>query len=270
MRIDEHINELNAASYATAGAAGRYQGWNELFEGERQLIEKYRSAFQGRVLDIAIGAGRTTGSLHPIAKDYIGLDLSPTMVQHARQQYPHLDIREMDMRQVPSMFSGQQFDAILISFNSIDYIPWSDRVPLLTGLRRLLSDGGLLIVSTHSLEHLQRHPVRLWPGSADRPTLASLRHAPLVHAKQWLRLLRWLLKAPRNRLRLKRHERKGEGFAIVNDAGEYFSLLTAYVDDEHQRKQFADAGLRVLDRIGGNRPAGDSFFHYYVTVANPS
>ena len=98
----------------------------------------------------------------------------------------------------------------------------------------------------------------------------KLRHAPLVHAKQWLRLLRWLLKAPRNRLRLKRHERKGEGFAIVNDAGEYFSLLTAYVDDEHQRKQFADAGLRVLDRIGGNRPAGDSFFHYYVTVANPS
>ena len=32
MRIDEHINELNAASNATAGAAGRYQCWNELFE----------------------------------------------------------------------------------------------------------------------------------------------------------------------------------------------------------------------------------------------
>ena len=269
MSTDIDPNEVNQQTYTSGATTSRYQDFNDLFAGEIQMFANNQATLKGRVLDIGIGAGRTTQALAADAKTYVGIDLAAPMVQIARSRFPELDLREMDMRDVPAQFAGEQFDTILISFNSIDYIPWADREPLLVGLRKLLQSSGVLMISTHSLEHLHRHPVRLRPPRQARPQPSTLLTQPVEYAKQCVRLLGWLARAPKNHLRLRKHEVKGRGYAIVNDSGEHFSLLTAYVDEPTQRDQLAKAGFSVTDRIGGDRPNGDAFFHYYVAHPAP-
>lgn len=170
----------------------------------------------------------------------------------------------MDMRAVPGNLHGRQFDVILISFNSIDYIDWGERQTLIMLLGRMLTETGLLIFSTHSLERLQEKPIRFRPPSAERPQLITLFRRPVEHLKQWVRLGRWLLKAPWNRWVARKFEFQGDGFEVVNDSAEHFSLLTVYVDEPTQRRTLEELGLEVVDRIGGDNPSGKSYFHYYI------
>ena len=264
-------NEFESSDVARRPCANstevrRYRYWDTLFEGERRIFKNHAESFSGRVLDIGIGVGRTTSTLGDKAARYVGLELSPAKVRVAKDRFPALDIREMDMREVPKAFDSVQFDVILISYNSIDYIPWSDRQPLLTSLGRLLSDGGLLILSAHSLEFLRHNPPRLRSGGAERSSWQGLQFQLCEHENRIYRLARWSLGVPpTHRIRMKRLEMPSGGCALVNDNTEYPSALPVYVSLAAQHRQFQRAGLTVIERVGGDRPYGASFFYYYVT-----
>ena len=53
---------------------------------------------RGRVLDIAVGAGRTTGLLSRYAATYVGVDIAESMVDLARERFPDVDLRVGDAR----------------------------------------------------------------------------------------------------------------------------------------------------------------------------
>ncbi len=96
------------------------------------------------------------------------------MITAARRSYPGPDLRVMDMRDVPRELASRRFDAILISFNAIDYICWEDRCALISAMLDLLEPDGVFAFSTHDLSaargqrgfHL-RHDLRDVPQPDD-------------------------------------------------------------------------------------------------------
>jgi ubiquinone/menaquinone biosynthesis C-methylase UbiE len=81
----------------------------------------------GSILDVACGVGTNADYMH--SKDYrvIGIDLSRGMLKIARQRYPQLDFRLMDMRKMA--FNESSFDGILASYALVN-IPKRDISPI--------------------------------------------------------------------------------------------------------------------------------------------
>ena len=123
--------DSNSDTYKRQRVVKSYAGFEDVFPAEIEIFGRYPRQFSGAVLDVAIGAGRTTRALLPQAKRYVGFDFSAGMVGLAKAYFPDADLRQLDMRETPRAFAGQRFDAILISFNGIDYISWEHRNTLL-------------------------------------------------------------------------------------------------------------------------------------------
>ena len=85
--------------------------------GEEQLLERcFPNGANGlRVLDIGCGAGRTTYFLHKIGMRVVGIDISTTLLQHARKRFPDIDFREGNAEILE--FDDEEFDAVLFIAN---------------------------------------------------------------------------------------------------------------------------------------------------------
>ncbi len=218
---------INHATFNKLRVVRGYRNFTELYPAEEYIFSRYARQFSGDVLDIAIGAGRTTRALLPRARSYVGLDFSPSMIEAARESFPQAELHCADMRFVPAMFKERRFDAILISFNGIDYISWEDRNALLHALRLLLRPAGILVFSTHDLRMAQQE--RRFKLREDlRPRLRMLRSQPGAFLVRLLKLPVWALLAWASHWRNRRNERFFPGYAYLNDSGESFGLLTVY------------------------------------------
>jgi SAM-dependent methyltransferase len=100
-----------------------------------------------RMLDIGVGAGRTTEFFAPVVKEYVGLDYSKRMVDSFKSRFSY-EIRKGDARKL----SGS-FDFVLAGFNSIDYMSHEDRLLFFNGVKKV-AGGGYLLFSTHNLNAL--------------------------------------------------------------------------------------------------------------------
>ncbi len=260
LAIDEAANRK---TYTDERVIRSYAEWADCFPAEQSIFERYSSQFAGDVLDIAIGAGRTTRILLPGARSYVGLDYSAGMIAAAKASFPHADLRCGDMRTVPRDFQGRKFDAILISFNGIDYIPWEDRNQLLAELRALLRPEGVLVFSSHDFAMLDAER-----GFKIRPDLKVdsqlLRTRPAQFFTRLLKLPIWWVLAWRKHRRLRGSERIYAGYAYVNDSGENFGLLTTYVSTELQAQILRDAGygeVHIEQPWLQASPASFNYFH---------
>src|SRR5690348_6883564 len=67
--------------------------------GERAATEYLSKECRDKpILDIGVGAGRTTSLLLPISSDYIGIDYTPELLDIAVQKNPRVKYRFMDAR----------------------------------------------------------------------------------------------------------------------------------------------------------------------------
>lgn len=182
---------------------------------------------RGAILDIGIGAGRTTGPLAAMFRSYEGIDYAEQLVGIAKKNYPHLNLRVMDARTLDACGT---YDCILFSFNGLDYIGYADRIRFLGAAFRALKPGGYLLYSTHNAGHSR---------AAVYTRTLFVREQIIYIVKPW-RLLQML----RNRIRnFHRQWRPANGhFSVINDAGVRFGLLTVYVD--------IPAEIEVLRRYG--------------------
>lgn len=238
----------NAATYSTDRVVRNYVRTRGLFPAERAVVKRFLRQFSGNVLDIAVGAGRTTRVLARLSQRYTGIDYSPAMVAAAAESVPETvaarsNLRELDMREAPRALAGESFDAMMISFNGIDYIPWEDRNRLLAQLRPLLNENGVLVFSTHDLAASDRE--RGFKLRNDlRVDAQLLRRRPLSALSRLARLPLWLARALPNRWRNRPLERRYADHAYVNDIGENYGLLTTYVSKEAQVAALEGAGYR--------------------------
>jgi ubiquinone/menaquinone biosynthesis C-methylase UbiE len=146
----------NIKTYAKASIVWHYQQLNALQPAEQILIKHLSPAC--KMLDIGVGAGRTTKHFYPLTAEYLGIDNSVEMIEACRKRFPHLlektfqvgDAREM------SCFADNLFDVIMFSFNGIDYVSHDDRLRILAEVHRVGKPGAMFCFSSHNLQGFEK------------------------------------------------------------------------------------------------------------------
>jgi ubiquinone/menaquinone biosynthesis C-methylase UbiE len=139
----------NLAVYNAPEVTEHYAALNYLSECEKKLFDTYIRP-GADILDLGVGGGRTTSYLKAMVRHYVGVDYAPEMIEICRAKYPSVDFRTADASDL-SIFPDGSFDAVVFSFNGIDYIvPDAGRQRCLQGCHRVLRKGGTLLFSSHN------------------------------------------------------------------------------------------------------------------------
>ena len=249
------LDSVNRRAYANARTLKWYDDQDFLFEPEEVILESLEPVIKDkRLLDIGIGAGRTTKFLLEISKDYTGIDYVQGCVDAAKNKFPQANILCRDARDL-SLFASDTFDFVLFSFNSIDYVAHDVRLLVLKEIQRVLKPDGFFMFSTHNrdYEYFNKLP---WQ---EKPQLS------LEHLRNCLHVL---LHLPRH-FRMKKHERHTDEYAIVNDTAHEFSLLAYYISVGEQIRQLERAGFDRTEAydLDGNQIESDTEFAWLYYLA---
>ena len=222
----QRIGNLNRETYSDPAVVRYYESSSTLQAAERVIFEGLAPFLADRdILDIGVGGGRTASYLSGVGGRYLGIDFSPEMIASSRRRHPGVTFRVEDARDL-SAYEAKSHHLVVFSFNGIDYVDHVDRLRILAEIRRVLAPDGHFVFSSHNL-------------AAFRPPAFPWTWHPL---KLGIRALR-ALPASANRLRHRRYEQRGEGFAILNDGAHENRLLTYYIALDQQVKQLRDIGF---------------------------
>ncbi len=224
---------------------------------ESVVLQRCRADYVCKhVLDLGVGAGRTTPWLATDAASYVGLDYSQTMIALCKARHPGRAILWGDARNL-STFADASFDFVLFSYNGIDAVGHTDRQRILREVARVIRSGGMFAFSSHNLDCIRHHPIH-------RDILGlSGRRGPIGLLKQCARIVI----RTRNVIRNRQVEVRSSEYAILTDRGHNLAFVSYHIGPQAQARQLADAGfnlVEVLDR-DGQPVAGTSeadFLHY--------
>jgi SAM-dependent methyltransferase len=147
----------NRGRFDAPEVVGEYAGRSELQAPEEYLFARYVTGGQ-RILDVGVGAGRTTAALSEGAVRYLGVDYAPAMIDAAREKFPAAEFSVLDATDMSGLESAA-FDVVVFSFNGIDCLhPRDRRVAAIRECRRVLAGKGLFIFSTHNPRSLVSRP----------------------------------------------------------------------------------------------------------------
>src|SRR5271165_6660771 len=146
-------SDLNKAVYSSSKMVSEYVKRAGLHRCEELVFEKYlRPGYT--ILDIGVGAGRTTPYLSHGASHYIGVDYSEPMIAAARSRFPDLEFRWGDAADLSGLEDGR-FDLVVFSFNGMSYLPSDEaRGRAFREAARVLKPGGKFIFSIVNSEFL--------------------------------------------------------------------------------------------------------------------
>lgn len=231
--------EFNKQSYDKRAVVGFYKKMavRGLTPCEIACLERVPAARRGAVLDIGIGAGRTTAALAGMFQTYIGIDYSDNMVAAAKQRFPGFDLRTMDAR---DLRFDTKFDCVMFSFNGIDALDIDGRKRAMQNVAAVLEPGGYFVYSMHNFANPRR---AAWMENFFVRELFEWRSL----AKPW-RLCASLRNRRKNFSRQSFAEMPGA--AYVNDPGENFAMMITYIDLETERALLRRCGLIDTFMIG--------------------
>ncbi|WP_116051564.1 class I SAM-dependent DNA methyltransferase [Amycolatopsis palatopharyngis] len=108
------------------------------------FAEAVRASGGGPVAELGCGPGRVTAHLRDLGLDVFGVDLSPVMIDLARQTYPDLrfEVGSMDALEL----ADEKLDGIA-SWYSLIHAPPRDIPAYLAEFRRVLAPGGHLLLA---------------------------------------------------------------------------------------------------------------------------
>jgi SAM-dependent methyltransferase len=223
-------DRINSLWYAHPSAANAYLN-DQLEPALVHLLLEHRDAIRDQpVLDIGIGAGRTTQYLARLTRGYEGIDYSPAMVEHCRRRFPGLSLHHCDVRDL-SRFADATFSFALFSFNGLGAVDHEGRQKALRELARVLRPGGLFVFNAHNRNYERARAGPRVEVSRNPVTLAA-------------NVVRWAMEAGRHR-RMKRFEAECDDYAIINDDAMDYRLLHYYITRERQKAQLEAAGFSV-------------------------
>jgi len=116
---------------------------------DRELLDRFARNVIGRgpVCDLGCGPGEIARYLRDQGvMEVFGLDLSPGMVEQARQLSPDIEFKQGNML---SLDAAEGTWAGIAAFYSIIHIPRADVVRALRELKRVLQPGGWLLFTFH-------------------------------------------------------------------------------------------------------------------------
>lgn len=233
-----------------------YASFDFLLPPEQVILEQLAQRLTtARMLDVGVGAGRTTVHFAPPAAHYVGLDVSTPMVHACRRRFvpasPGLqpDFAVADVRGLP--FAGGIFDLVLFSFNSLDVVgDHGERLQALREIHRVCRPGGVFCFSAHnlcfaearfSLPAILRQLVR---SDALRTRPLALLRRPRRLASLFRQPLRWRrLNSPTRRL-------VGRGHSMIVEERQRYELVKDFYAHPHETIQVEMYYTRPQAQIG--------------------
>jgi ubiquinone/menaquinone biosynthesis C-methylase UbiE len=173
----EAVANDSTRAYNSPEVVERYADAADLMPAEEVLFRRYLRTGMD-ILDIGVGAGRTTAGLRSLAGRYVGVDYAEAMVEACRRRFPDLEFVQADAADL-SAFPDASFDAVIFSFNGVDCLPGDDRRHLfLQEAHRVLRPAGVLILSRHNARSLFIVPLEPRQGGL-KARLGWLKYAAL-------------------------------------------------------------------------------------------
>jgi SAM-dependent methyltransferase len=255
------INKRAWKSPSTVRIYDRLTGWTD--PGESAALDSVAAEMHmSPILDIGVGAGRTTPILQQISDDYIGIDYVSEMVTACKRKYPSTTFLQMDARDL-SHFADNQFSLVNFSFNGIDSVSFADRQRIMQEVHRVLKPNGVFIVSAHN---------RNGPGCGEQPQpWPAFTRNPLKFGWRLLKHCVGLPLAIWNYRRFSPLNELHEDWAVANSAAHNFGIVIVYTTLAEQKRALASAGFRtelVFDNVKGQPVTeqtdvdGIWWFHY--------
>src|SRR5262245_2960257 len=134
---------------------------------DRQLLDRFAQQVReiGPACDMGCGPGHVARYLHGQGLPVCGVDLSPGMIEQARQLNPGIEFQTGNMAALE--IEAECWGGIA-AFYSIIHIPQPEVVQVLHELKRVLRPGGTLLLAFH-IGQEARHVEELWgqPVSLD-------------------------------------------------------------------------------------------------------
>jgi ubiquinone/menaquinone biosynthesis C-methylase UbiE len=226
-----NIDQKNAKVYGDMRVVHKYAQTPNLQPPEQSILNILGPQLKGmRMLDIGVGAGRTTAHFAALVQNYTGIDYSQGMIQFCQEKYKAYTFKHMDVRSMES-FEDARFDFVLFSYNGIDYMEYQDRQKILREIKRIISSRGCFCFSTHNFDYLPNYcnrplslnPFALWPMWQRHSHIkALLRHPSVWHT-------------------------------VLRDGGENFRLHTFYIKPTEQVNELEKLGftnIRLFSESG--------------------
>jgi glycine/sarcosine N-methyltransferase len=128
-----------------------YADWDGSIERQGEAFDRLIGPARRRILDCACGIGTQAIGLAKRGHAVIGTDLSPVALRRAVAEAARRDatlpVAAADWRGLP--FPDGAFEVVVAADNALPHLLTpADMIAGLTGMRRVLADGGLLIAST--------------------------------------------------------------------------------------------------------------------------
>jgi ubiquinone/menaquinone biosynthesis C-methylase UbiE len=226
MSVGLMTESKNQMTYATKNIVQYYTQLKALQPAEQLLFDRLRSQLpQLRMLDIGVGAGRTTQHFQPVVAEYVGIDDSAEMIQACRDRFPQVSPETFQVCDARDMgcFDDHYFDLILFSFNGIDYVSHYDRLRVLKEISRIGKPGATFIFSSHNLQGFDR--------IFDFKSQCSFNPIATYTNLVMLTILRFLNRP------LTPTQLKALPYAILKDESHNFRLNTYYIRPQEQLTQ---------------------------------
>lgn len=130
------------------------------------FAEQVRDVGQGaaRVWDVGCGPGHVTAFLAGLGLRAAGVDLSDGMVAQARKRHPDLEFSTGSMTALPA--PDASWDGLVSFYSLIHMIDDADLRAALAEYRRVLADGGLLLLAVHAGQEV-RHSAEWFGAEVD-------------------------------------------------------------------------------------------------------
>ncbi len=247
----------NQKTYASASIVRYYELINQLQPAEQLIFDRLSHRLPTmKVLDLGVGAGRTTQYLADRTAEYIGIDSSPEMIEACQTRFPDRCFQVCDARDLACFETGY-FDFVLFSFNGIDYVDHDDRLKILQEIHRVSKPGAIFCFSSHNLQSFENtfKPQWSWNPIATYTNLVMLGILRVLNSELTLTKI------------------KGLPWAIVKDESHNFRLNTYYIRPEDQIEQLVPLfeNIQVYSQIGeledrdNQRSNLDQWLYYYCT-----
>jgi ubiquinone/menaquinone biosynthesis C-methylase UbiE len=236
---------INKETYLSPKVIKHYSEYAVIQPPEKTIFQLLAPKLSGaKMLDVGVGAGRTTEYFAPLVKSYTAVDFSRGMIDHCKSKFsgkfPGARFEVADAKDL-HQFQNEKFDFILFSFNGIDYMPIASRIQFLQTARRLLTPGGQLCFSTHNIFSLRKLTVRAAFAFRLNMVAAMARVAKRIRVR--------LLNAAAFR------SVEESDFVYVNDGTHDFGLKQCFIRPSFQLKMLRECGfnnIRAFELESGN------------------
>ncbi|MGD8628765.1 MAG: methyltransferase domain-containing protein [bacterium] len=165
-----------------ADFAERYDLFHETFEEQNPVrVEFFRKVFAENgvrsILDCACGTGRDLALFHALGLEVFGSDASRSMLKIARANLSKrgisIPLSEADYRELGESHD-RQFDSVACLSSSLLEMPDEGEVlRALKSIRRVLKDGGVLIISQGTTDKMWAEKPRFIPA-VNRPDFSRV------------------------------------------------------------------------------------------------